>query len=1107
MAYEKQKWINGEIITEAKMNHIEKGLEDAVQNAAVAGLAVALREETDKKVRDVESRLSESITNMQKDLFDIDSESATAKEKYSNGYVSGWWGTEGTAAANKAYWRSKAIFNVFDVGTVVSVEEGYKAIICGSRAYNITSPDYRYEITQDNPVIIDTEGLYIYGVAIGENSGNDISGYSSEQVSEMFEKVKFSKYSQEPKWLNKDEYEAPDVHRSDLDEYLNEYLKKTDQKVGDIESQLSESIADIEETIFDIERDTFDATAFTAQWISGSWGTNGAVANNKYWRHKFPAVAVEKGTEIKIANNHVAVVCLTVKWDSTDIDGGRFELSGGQSVIADKDYYAHVAIGTDGITNISSSTEEQVEELKKALTFTKTNKELKIVDKSELSDYVTHEELEQFEVNIPDLDLDKVQCGCDNQVIVHVPNSTGEVISNATVRLALHKGVKNGSTMWNEIFSNLFKNKMWNVRPCDTNGNVLPYELVSSNNIDFVKDINLSCSSEGLLNFSDGTLVISRNNKIYTSENNGESWVDTGIIGDMGFIDSSDRLFVKVDNIKIVMYRKGEWSNGTVVFSTPTVESTFSVAQVRFCESSNGTIFYGKYSSLWDANVWRMKPNEAVFTKVLDIPTDIGQHIHRMWYDTYDNTVYCGIDCSKAGQKPKNYMSKDNGNTWTEITSIPFRASDYCFFGRINDKLFGSGECSVLGGVGLYSTDNVNNSDSYKVAIDSPVLIRFIKHLPDGSHIAFGSANAQNRINQIYKSNDGETWFTIWTDDASAVNITSVGSGTGRTVTELFKPKGSDSLQIIASGLDGSHALRILIGDNHYSGIMYVNVGDIPVGGKDIVLHTDYVFDGSNAERTFTEPMATFSVVTKEDGLYVNDVKIESTGSVKKVKAYTTGSIKRIEEHNVFAYTMGLNERVNLGRIPINKNKDITVEMKLLSPNTDGWNDAKPKQSVILLGSSNPLIRIGWGAGSFIYTIDGVETRSNGMGASFKHSTFEQIITITLVIGENSLKTYVDGQLIATNASPSYVSSNNKWFDAGDFYFGKSSNYNGNEGAYTNGLVSLKVYDRALTDKEVSNLVNRRNYQLKEGGGSYTEKIMLGSKTVAFNSDKTISWS
>lgn len=528
-----------------------------------------------------------------------------------------------------------------------------------------------------------------------------------------------------------------------------------------------------------------------------------------------------------------------------------------------------------------------------------------------------------------------------DEIEIHIPNTTENVIENATIKLALHRGENSLTSNWQQIFSTSFDKNFSSLKFFEGN-TILPHNVVSSGNYEFVSDYDLF--GQCILHLSDNSLIGSKNNKVYRSTNN-KDFVEIGLNGIAVYVDSNDNIFTE-NNYKLYKAFAPNYTNVAEILDYTDTKSRVDPNSIA--EDDLGNMYCGLYQEEWNVKVYRMKAGEASFSLCL---TDAEcQHVHCITIDknVTPNHIYVGLDNSSTN--PKCYRSVDGGDNWAEV-DIPFRNRDYGYRYFGNGFTLGCGEANILGGATIYKTTDVDDVNACKAVCSTLQGVRKIQKIAD-TIVAFGCAGGTNKIEQYLISNDdGETWSTAYAGNIESLYHTSSGDGI-RYTTDYFMPMGSAEPQVIATGFNRGYT-RIYFGGNHYQALVYVNVGNIPAGGKTIKLKTGYIVDSSDESKTHSVMVAPKMTIAMNEGTgtKLNGIEVENGFSWVDAKGCVRyGGLQGALEKSKYAVKLNDNSRMHIGNVPINDFK-FTLTMYCNISNSSG-------ERKTILSTANDKLRI-----------------------------------------------------------------------------------------------------------------------------------------------------
>lgn len=508
--------------------------------------------------------------------------------------------------------------------------------------------------------------------------------------------------------------------------------------------------------------------------------------------------------------------------------------------------------------------------------------------------------------------LAEYQIGTKNEISISVPNSTQETIKDATLIINLHNyddadAIKTG----NDIYSSLIPKDFRGIKFVDSNG-ALRSQIVSFGNYKFKKSAKIPSVSNPVLVTSEGYLITRTNaNGVRISKNGGTSWnpICGNTSPEIFFVDSNDTLFGFIDS-EHSLYRYLKSTDYATPEKVCDMTDVGATSLGMICETDNGYLFTGNYQAEWNgANVYRSTDGGASWEK-MHTRTD-KQHTHSLTVDRTitPNAVYWGIDDSVSDYGPALMVSHDYGLTWEEVPN-PYRDRDYFVYHGENFHI-GGGECNILGGVTLYKTSDAMDSDAYYSVIEGEHQGIRVIHSIDGDKVLLvgGCAGKTNQSRSLYLSEDfGETWNTIWQE--APENITDAGLG--------YRYMNSYDSVTYMGGYGVSNAGVFEYGTKEQSALVYVDVGDVPTGGKTITLETGYLLSVNTALDDFT------SANLVADVRFDNSVFIEDQVSHKRVYGDMQSDGLYFDGREI--YKPQIESEINLGKLNrLSFNKGFTV--------------------------------------------------------------------------------------------------------------------------------------------------------------------------------------
>lgn len=663
--------------------------------------------------------------------------------------------------------------------------------------------------------------------------------------------------------------------------------------------------------------------------------------------------------------------------------------------------------------------------------------------------------------------LKKIRLSIKDDITIHIPNNTESAMTNVSVNVNVHKGEQQGITSFDEIF--VGDDEMFEQFRFFDGETELNHELVASGNYDLIKDASVYSGQKGIFHMSDNSLIVTRTGGVFRSADNGVSYSQVYSGGSCVFIDSNDNIYIYKDYL---IHKYNMTSQVDTVVADFTQREYTDLFTNRIGEDSEGTIYIGTYATPYgSAQVYRMKSGESVFTQVFDDQNR--QHIHRLYIDkaSSPNKIFIGVDGVREGYMPAGYVSTDGGDTWTNL-NIPYNDADCGIVYHSGDYYFGCGETNYLGGPTIYRTTDFENFEGVAYNLNGARMI--VEPVP-GFLIAFLSNGAANCVEQLIMSTDnGATWKPMCVSNIVYKDIS--GDGLARA-TDYFKPMGADEYQIIGDGFSRSYGYRLYVGGSRRMASFIINVGDVPVGGKDIILRRDYMLDASSRVLTLDKeihsPIFTMNLSEGEGTRIFTSAGVkEITGSGatwENAVGVNNGSVFGSGARSPKGLVLGESSYINIGKLPI-QNGTFTFAFWINPKNkTEG-------SSSFILRAKDNSFRLYHGTKFFSFVIQSIAGSPGILSPSYYFGSDYYLPYYLVVeydgVSSTSLKLYIgDGRLIAS------ITMNARVPDLSDveLIIGHNSP-SGTSKSCICGLSAIAIFDKALTGKEIMDYNNFRNY-------------------------------
>lgn len=583
--------------------------------------------------------------------------------------------------------------------------------------------------------------------------------------------------------------------------------------------------------------------------------------------------------------------------------------------------------------------------------------------------------------------------------------------------LHLHKRANNEDfdSPYTDVFLPNATDDFSDVRIKDNNGNLLPYSIVYSGNVDIIADYNLPKNPTGRIykNSQGEWITYHRSLGIAKSTDNGKTW--THITSTQNntqtvmYVSAEDALFFAKNG---EMWRVEYPYSGTPVKVLTITGTTPYFLSQNMEQTDSGALFVCAYQTENKVQIFKSTDDGVNWAQVyLTEGANSPQHIHHIHVDrsTTPNTIYCG--CDGTGQYIGTVLkSTDEGATWTNLRSLhpnmP-QATDFgVIFSNASFRLLG-GETPSKGGYSIIRTDN---DSSFMGVLGIGSAFQFV--LPVASGLVGGiiAARQFRNVGIVYCNDSGRTWKTIY-------NIPHL-PGNGENDGYRYMSDMGD--QIVAGGQDHETQgvkcppLRIYSGQNcHYAEIIV----DIPDWVSRITVEDGYMC--GIRENVFNDYE---SVLPK-----IIDFKFNEPGNLIKEYVsgrYYYGSFLHANggKHlgNIYPYITKAEDSVSLKIPPVFK--AFTVEGISFSGNgmtINFWANLGKSSTLVLLenGTNEPRMVI---IGNALY-VNGVNV--SGLINSPGLDLAIYMITITIDFNNNVLTIYSNGIKLDTVTGHTNVAS------------------------------------------------------------------------------------
>lgn len=331
---------------------------------------------------------------------------------------------------------------------------------------------------------------------------------------------------------------------------------------------------------------------------------------------------------------------------------------------------------------------------------------------------------------------------------------------------------------------------------------------------------------------------------LYKSTDEGKTWNKVSDTGSICWMLVNGDVFVR-DNKKIFLVTKSSgYQDYILVFESP--YDNYVMGSTNFANDDKGGVYMADYQDAWNVKVRKSIDGGRTWLEVFANADK--QHTHKIWFDTYDKTLYVCVDGysyvdnkGQVGSKAMaTFKSNDYGTTWDQIY-LPF-PSDYGVNVRVGDYLFGSGECNIKGCPPLFRTKDLKTFEPLVTVPANNQPLRVFDNTLLLNFVAYGSFNSSN---MLMTEDFGETFTPIF--DTPFLNSTSMSAvhRYGTSVKDIFiDSKGDRYIGMSSGGGFGSilEPLKLVIGGDNHQCLCYVQM-DLEIGDNILDITNGYVID------------------------------------------------------------------------------------------------------------------------------------------------------------------------------------------------------------------------------------------------------------------------
>ena len=371
----------------------------------------------------------------------------------------------------------------------------------------------------------------------------------------------------------------------------------------------------------------------------------------------------------------------------------------------------------------------------------------------------------------------------------------------------------------------------------------------------------------------------------------------------------------------------------------------------------------------------------------------------------------------------------------------------------------------------MYKTTDYNDQSAYYTLFDNGQGIRDITNIVQGSDdvlIAGGCVGQPVNTEQLFLSeNRGETWKTVFMRPYYKKQWIA-GKG-----LRTFSRKDNQ----ILSQTSSDYAMRFTYGNGARTILAVVDVGDIPVGGKTIVLKTGYVANVEQMDEVLTSyenidgKVADIRIC---DGYVIDAVsnKRVLTADTERcnhnIKLGQTSEYKILENH---AYR--LNGSVNLGKLSrLNFTKGFTISMLFRKDRSgDEWwtNDYR----VIFQSGDTKLVMFQQSI-CWMYGTTNIYSKKLYIDSAYLNSVNDDYVRVTAYFTDSELpiaNIYTDNKWTYVDVECTEYPITQNLSD-NDFIVGNAL---GSDYAEMPNIARIEIYNRVLSHSEIMSLTNGCN--------------------------------
>lgn len=433
-------------------------------------------------------------------------------------------------------------------------------------------------------------------------------------------------------------------------------------------------------------------------------------------------------------------------------------------------------------------------------------------------------------------------------VSINIENPSNEVLYDVLVPINIHKKSQGNTTGYRHVFFDGKINDDFSDLRAFVGDEMVDMNIVSSGNYSaFPHDLGgkyLSIQKVG------DTWFGSRGNNVDISTDffSTKTTVFTNVA--FAFADAEQNIYGKIvgENDLTKFYKSTNYTTSKTVIVPPPGLSESIWRLKNLATDKFGHMYLGAYQETFSPRVYKSTDMGETWTMVFT-PDMVGsQHVHNIVCDTTvePNKLYLSFDGSIKDDvaRQSQWTSVDYGASWQREDHRHklkgFDADNGVMFAESGNLVCG-GEAAIKYCPGLYTSKNDGQSFDIKLWGQNVHLASKL----NGLYIACGTNYVACKESDIWGSWDLVKWFRI----NQIVNLDPSASGTGNgyrygSYDPIEDENGEECIMLYTNDLqDGGYrspSLKLMVGDDYYSALVYVRIPELPVGGINVEFRNNY---------------------------------------------------------------------------------------------------------------------------------------------------------------------------------------------------------------------------------------------------------------------------